>query len=313
MRKLFCPVVVVVSLLGWSVPVIAEVNKAKPLGIVHKKVKTIRDCPSCPTMMIIPAGKFFMGSEAAEAGHFKDESPAHQVNVGTFSMSRTEITRAQFAEFVKESGYDTGNQCWTIDGGKYQERNANWEKISYPQKNGHPAVCISWSDATAYTKWLSDKAGKSYRLPTEAEWEYAARGKTSTARYWGENPDNACKYANVADTTAQKLIKPATTWQVHKCDDGFAYTAPAGSFKANAFGLHDMLGNVWEWVEDSYHDNYQGAPDNGSAWDGNGKKRVLRGGSWYDSPSKVRAAGRDKAISERRYDNFGFRIVRNLP
>lgn len=313
MRKLFFPVVVVACLLGWSVPVAARESAVKPSGIVHKKVKTIRDCLSCPTMIIIPAGKFFMGSGAAEKGRNKDESPVHKVIVGTFALSRTEITRAQFSKFVADTGYNTGDQCWTIEDGKYEERSANWGKISYAQKNGHPVVCISWNDATAYTEWLSRKTGKSYRLPTEAEWEYAARGKTSTARYWGESPDNACQYANVADTTAQKLIKPATTWQVHNCDDGFAYTAPAGSFKPNAFGLHDMLGNVWEWVEDSYHDSYQGAPANGSAWAGNGKKRVLRGGSWYDSPPKVRAAGRDKAISERRYDNFGFRIARNLP
>lgn len=313
MRKIFFPVAIVASMLGGYVPAVAQVNEGKPLGKAKKNVKTLRDCSGCPTMVIIPAGNFYMGSAATEAGHTKDESPVHQVIVATFALSRTEITRGQFSEFVKETGYNTGDQCWTIDDGKYQQRNANWGKISYLQNNRHPVVCMSWSDATAYTEWLSGKTGKVYRLPTEAEWEYAARGKTRTARYWGESPDKACQYANVADTTAQKLIKPAATWQVHKCVDGFAYTAPAGSFKANAFGLQDMLGNVWEWVDDSYHVSYQGAPANASAWDGDGKKRVLRGGSWYDSPSKVRAAGRDKAISERRYDNFGFRIVRNLP
>lgn len=313
MRNQFFPAAIVATMLGWSVPAVGQVNATKPLVIAKKNIKTLRDCSGCPTMVIIPAGNFHMGSAATEAGHTKDESPAHQVIVATFALSRTEITRGQFSEFVKETGYNTGDQCWTIDDGKYQQRNANWGKISYLQNNRHPVVCISWNDATAYAEWLSGKTGNLYRLPTEAEWEYAARGKTSTARYWGESPDKACQYANVADTTAQKLIKPAATWQVHKCVDGFAYTAPAGSFKANAFGLHDMLGNVWEWVEDSYHVSYQGAPANASAWDGDGKKRVLRGGSWYDSPSKVRAAGRDKAISERRYDNFGFRIVRNLP
>jgi formylglycine-generating enzyme required for sulfatase activity len=316
MCKLFCTIVAVACLLAWPVTVVAQVNGAKPLAIAQKKVKvvkTIRDCSSCPTMVIIPAGNFSMGSAVSETGHNKDENPVHQVIIGTFLLSSTEITRGQFSEFVKETGYNTGDQCWTIEDGKYEERSANWGKISYAQNNSHPVVCISWNDATAYTEWLSHKTGKSYRLPTEAEWEYAARGKTRTARYWGESPDNACQYANVADKIAQKLIKPAATWQVHNCEDGFAYTAPVGSFKANAFGLHDMLGNVWEWVEDSYHDSYQGAPANGSAWAGNGKKHVIRGGSWYDAPRFVRAAERDKAISERRYDNFGFRIARNLP
>lgn len=312
MSRLYCLVVAVAYLMGYHVPAVAQGGGSKKPGIAQKKVKTIRDCSNCPAMVIIPAGDFFMGSSAAETGHSKNENPVHHVYIGSFALSRTEITRGQYSQFVKETGYNSRDQCWTIDGGKYQERSANWGKISYAQNNSHPVVCISWNDATAYTKWLSHKTGKSYRLPTESEWEYAARGKTTTARYWGESPDNACQYANVADKTAQELIKPARTWQVHKCEDGFAYTAPAGSFKANPFGLHDMLGNVWEWVEDSYHDNYQGAPDDGSAWQGNNKKHAIRGGSWYDAPRFVRAADRDKAATNRRYDTFGFRIARNL-
>ncbi|HUX91348.1 MAG TPA: formylglycine-generating enzyme family protein [Gallionellaceae bacterium] len=264
-------------------------------------------------MVIIPSGNFEMGSPASEIKRKKDGVPVHQVNIGTFALGKTEITRGQFAEFVKETGYSTGNKCWAIDDGKYEERSGNWRKFGYSQNAKHPVACINWEDASAYTEWISRKTGKKYRLPTEAEWEYAARGETRTARYWGESPDDVCKYANVADKTAQKLIKLAADWKVHNCTDGFAYTAPVGSFKANAFGLNDMLGNVWEWVEDSYHDNYKGAPDDGSAWEGDGKKRVLRGGSWYDAPPYVSSAVRDKAVPTRRYDNFGFRIARMLP
>jgi formylglycine-generating enzyme required for sulfatase activity len=302
-------------LMGWHAYAATQgtVSQSSRTAQKPKAKKVFSDCPSCPQMVVIPSGSFDMGSPASEIGRREDGDPVHQVNIGTFALSKTEITRGQFAAFVKETAYDIPNKCWTIEDGKYQERNGNWQKFGYLQDDKHPVACINWHDAVAYAKWLSRKTGKTYRLPTEAEWEYAARGKTSTARYWGENSDYACKYANVADKTTQKLIKRAASWKVHNCTDGFAYSAPVGSFKANAFGLNDMLGNVWEWVEDSYHENYQGAPVDGSAWKGDDKKRVLRGGSWYDAPRFVRTAGRDKAVPGSRYDNIGFRVARMLP
>ncbi len=312
--KLFALIIASSSMAGWSAHAVAKSNVAKSNKATQKsKIKLFRDCKRCPVMVVIPAGHFEMGSPPAEIGRRKDGDPAHQVNIGSFALGKTEITRGEFARFVKETAYSTGNKCWSIDDGKYAERNGNWQKFGYLQNDKHPVVCISWNDANAYTVWLSYKTGKTYRLPTEAEWEYAASGKTRSARYWGESPDDACKYANVADKTTQKLIKLAASWTVHNCTDGFAYSAPAGSFKANAFGLYDMLGNVWEWVADSYHDNYQGAPVDGSAWEGKGKNRVLRGGSWYDAPRFVRTAGRDKSVPDFRYDNIGFRIARVLP
>lgn len=237
----------------------------------------------------------------------------HRVNIATFALGKTEITRSQFAAFVKKTNYSTGNKCWLIADGKYEERKGNWRELGYPQNDKHPVTCINWNDAQAYTQWMSRKTGKQYRLPSEAEWEYAARGMTRTARYWGENPDKACRYANVADKTAQKKILATASWSVHNCTDGFVYTAPVSSFKANSFGLNDMLGNVWEWTEDSYHNSYKDAPTDGSAWQGDADKYVLRGGSWYDAPRFVRAAGRDSAAPTSRYDNFGFRLARTLP
>lgn len=275
--------------------------------------KSFRDCADCPHMVTIPGGSFSMGSAATEVGRRKDGDPAHPVKISTFAMGKTEITRGQFAQFVKATGYTTGNKCWIIDNGKYEDRSGNWGRIGFKQDNNHPVVCISWNDANAYTKWLARKTGKPYRLPSEAEWEYAARGKTLTARYWGESPNAACTYANVADKTIKETIKVANAWKGHNCKDGFAYTAPVGSFKANAYGLNDMLGNVWEWTQDSYHKNYEGAPADGSAWQDEEEKRVLRGGSWYDAPRFVRSAGRDKAMPDSRYDNIGFRVVRMLP
>ena len=315
MRKLSGLIIATSCLMGWTAHTAAQEPVVKSPKVEKQTIaqNIFRDCPGCPQMAVIPSGSFDMGSPAAEIGRRKDGDPVHRVNIVSFALGKTEITRGQFAAFVKETSYSTGNKCWSILNGKYEERSGNWQKFGYSQDDQHPVVCINWHDAIAYTKWISRKTGKKYRLPTEAEWEYAVRGKTRTARYWGESPDDACKYANVADMTATEQIKPAAEWKVHNCKDGFAYTAPAGSYKANSFGLHDMLGNVWEWVEDSYHKSYQGAPVDGSAWQGEGKQRVLRGGSWYDAPRYVRAAERDKAVPASRYDNIGFRVARMLP
>jgi sulfatase modifying factor 1 len=290
-------------------------KKTKALKVTHapKAGKIFRDCQGCPEMVVIPAGNFAMGSPASEAGRDKDEGPVHQVEVATFALGKTEITRGQFAAFVKKTKYNTGDKCWTLEGGKYEVRKGDWLQPGYPQDDRHPVTCINWDDARAYAEWLSAKTGKHYRLPSEAEWEYAARGNTSTQRYWGDNPDVACEYANVADKTAQSQIKGASSWSVHNCTDGFAYTAPVASFKVNAFGLNDMLGNVWEWTEDSYHDSYQDAPIDGSAWSGDGVKRVLRGGSWNNEPLNVRTAIRNGNKPAQRFSIFGFRLARMLP
>ncbi len=271
------------------------------------------DCAGCPEMVVIPPGDFEMGSPGSEAGRTDDEGPVHRVNVATFALVRTEITRGQFAAFVKQTGYSTGDKCSTLAGGKVAESKASWRDTDSAQDDSHPVVCVNWNDAKAYADWLSLYTGKTYRLPTEAEWEYAARGNSSTARYWGGNPDSACTYANVADKTAQAQIHGASSWTVHNCTDGFAYSAPVGSFKANAFGLNDMLGNVWEWTEDSYHGSYSDAPNDGSTWQGDGAKRVLRGGSWNSGPRDVRAAVRNSYEPGARFGFFGFRLARTLP
>ena len=279
-----------------------------------KPGKIFRDCPGCPVMVVIPSGSLAMGSPGSEEGRNKDEGPVRRLNVAAFALGKTEITRGQFAAFVKQTRYDTGDKCWTIEGGKYEERGErNWRNPGYPQNNKHPVACINWDDAQEYAKWLSRKTGKKYRLPTEAEWEYAARGNTGTARYWGDNSDDACGYANTADKTTQAQIQGASFWSVHKCADDFSYTAPAGSFKANAFGLNDMLGNVWEWTADSYHDSYDSAPTDGSAWSGGEAKYVLRGGSWNNDPDNVRSAIRNGNKPAIRFNSFGFRLARMLP
>jgi formylglycine-generating enzyme required for sulfatase activity len=275
-----------------------------------KRMKSFRDCAGCPVMVKLPAGRFEMGSPAGEEGRADDEGPVRRVKIAAFAMGRTEITRKQFALFAKSTGYKSGEKCWTLEEGKVEERAGDWNTLRYLQEDDYPIGCINRNDALAYTKWLSRRAGKRYRLPTEAEWEYAARAGTRTARYWGDDPHQACAFANGADRTAQARIEGASSWSIHDCTDGFDYTAPVGSFKANAFGLHDMLGNAWEWTVDGYHDSYQGAPADGRAWTGEGRKFVLRGGSWNNAPRNMRSAGRNSYEATRRFSFFGFRVVR---
>jgi len=290
-----------------------KVGKVPRVAQAPKAGESFRDCANCPLMVTIPAGDFGMGSPDSESGRSHDEGPLHRVNIVAFALGKTEITRGQFAAFANATKYRTGDTCWTLEKGSIAERKGDWRTLRYGQEENHPIGCINWDDAQAYAKWLSRKTGKNYRLPTEAEWEYAARGNTSSARYWGDNPDDACGYANVADQTVRAQIHGASSWSTFNCTDGFAYTARAGSFKANAFGLFDMLGNAWEWTEDSYHDSYKDAPTDGSAWPGDGAKRVLRGGSWNSGPRDVRAATRNSYKPELRFSFFGFRLARTLP
>jgi len=153
-----------------------------------KAGKLFRDCSTCPEMVVIPAGKFNMGSPPSERQRDSDEGPVHSVRIAAFALSKTEITRGQFAEFVKRAKYDAGDKCWTLAQGKFAERDGNWRKPGYPQNNTHPVTCINWDDAQAYAKWLSRKTHRQYRLPTEAEWEYAAPRRDRQRALLGEQP-----------------------------------------------------------------------------------------------------------------------------
>ena len=309
---------IAVLCLIWTLPHAQAAIKGKEIKETRssrtpKAGRIFRDCSNCPAMVVIPAGRFYMGSPDSENERDDDEGPVHLVRVSAFALSKTEITRGQFSAFVKDTKYKTGNKCWTLDNGKFKERGGGWRKPGYWQNGQHPVTCINWNDARAYAKWMSRKTGKQYRLPTEAEWEYAARGNTRGSRYWGDNPDKACKFANVTDKTAKARVPGSLSWLAHNCRDGYAYTAPAGRFRANAFGLKDMLGNVWEWTEDNYHDSYDGAPADARAWLGSNAKHSLRGGSWNSDPQNVRAAVRYSNYPGIRFSIFGFRLARKLP
>ena len=282
--------------------------------------KTFRDCKTCPEMVVVPAGSFMMGSPKSEKGREKDEGPEHSVTFAkSFAVGKSEITRAQFATFVAATDYKMGNDCWTYE--KRGDNKWNWEKTKnrhwqspgYEQTGGHPVVCVSWNDANAYIAWLNKKvSGARYRLMTEAEWEYSARANSKTRYSYGDNPDQLCRHSNGTDRTPEP--KTGATWsKFSKCKDGHYYTAPVQSYKANSFGLHDMHGNVWEWVQDCYKDNYKSAPVDGSAVTlDNCSRRVLRGGSWLNGPQGLRSANRSRNYPGNRSSFSGFRVVRML-
>ena len=235
----------------------------------------------------VPKGCFQMGSNNGAS----DEKPVHEVCVDGFWMGKYEVTNAQFRKF--RSSHDSG---------AYEGHSLNGED--------QPVVMVSWEDAKAFVDWLNRKSNGKFSLPTEAEWEYACRGGSTSIRYWGDNSDNACRYANVHDTTSKSALKNFT-WPNHSCNDGYAVAAPVGRFRANDFGLYDMLGNVWEWCEDIYaSDAYSKHSRNNPIYASSGSYRVNRGGSWDNGPALVRCADRYRDTPDYRFFNLGFRLAR---
>ena len=286
-----------------------------------------RDCPSCPEMVVIPAGEFLMGSPASEEGRWDDEGPQHRVAVSSFALGRYEVTRSEYAAFVTATGRDVRGGCWVLgvedneNGGRSTgwslDIGVSWREPGFAQGASHPVVCVNWRDAQAYAAWLSEETRKSYRLPSEAEWEYAARAQTTTRSYWGNESSARCDYANGQDAAYKRYLgeRFGGNWNVpDDCTDGAGGTASVGGYGANDFRLFDMLGNVWEWVEDCWHKNYEGAPRNGGAWTSGGDcgRRVLRGGSWFGTPRYLRSAARLRNTTEARYYDAGFRVARTL-
>ena len=293
----------------------AAFARAEPERLVRKwpEGKKFRDCDECPEMVVVPAGTYRMGSPASEEGRGDHEGPVHRVTFERpFAVGVYEVTRGEFGRFVEETGHLTGKTCITYEtgffGGGWEERSERgWKNPGFEQEKNEPVACVNWDDAQAYVRWLSGKTGKSYRLLSEAEWEYVARGGTTTARYWGESKAEQCRYANGADASMD------FSWGV-SCEDGHARTAPVGSFAANGFGLHDVLGNVWEWTADCWNAaGYGGAPVDGRAWEsGECGFRVLRGGSWSYIPWTLRSANRGRNTTGNRGSNIGFRVARTL-
>ena len=255
---------------------------------------TLQDCPECPKMVVVPSGRFQMGSPSSEAGRRGNEGPVHEVTIARpFAVGVYEVTFGEWDACV------SGGGC-----GGYRPYDEGWGR------GKRPVINVSWNDAKAYVRWLSGRTEEAYRLLNESEWEYVARAGTETARYWGESERGQCRYANGADRT---VMRHNSGWTTVDCDDGHYRTAPVGSYEANGFGLHDVLGNVWEWTEDCWNGSYAGAPRDGSAWtSGDCGRRVLRGGSWVNLPRSLRSAVRDGNALGLRFILNGFRVARTL-
>ena len=272
--------------------------------------RRFRDCEWCPELVVVPAGSFMMGSPPGEEGRDEDEGPVHRVWIaGRLAVGVHEVTRGEFARFVRATGRSMGNSCRVWDAGKEEwvdRSGANWRNPGFAQTDRHPVVCVSWDDAQSYVGWLSRETGKRYRLLSESEWEYVARGGTRTARYWGEGESGQCRHANGADASTE------FDWRT-SCNDGHVWTSPVGAYTPNGFGLYDVLGNVWEWTQDCWNERYGGAPGDGGAWErGDCGRRVVRGGSWDFKPWDLRAAIRFRFTTGNRNNFLGFRVARTL-
>jgi formylglycine-generating enzyme required for sulfatase activity len=256
------------------------------------------DAPWCPEMVVLPAGEFLMGSPESEEGRNDDEGPQRRVKISTrFAMSRYPVTVEQYRRFVEATDrrHEGGIRIWTGSEWK-NDPSKSWSVPGFTQTDRHPTVGVSWQDATCYCAWLAKETGKQYRLPSEAEWEYACRAGTTTPYSFGETMGK--KDANF--------------------DMNVSKTTEVGSFPPNPWGLYDMHGNVWEWVEDIWHGSYEGGPTESSAWtEGEGTlsvvTRVCRGGSWGYNQADCRSARRSWGIPTTRPHIQGFRVARMLP
>ncbi len=267
-------------------------------------------------LALIKPGKYTRGSPDKEEGRFSNEGPRHEVEITQpFYMGVHEVTVGQFKAFVNDKPYKTeaesdgqGGHGYNATTKKFEGRDPKytWKAPGFPQADDHPVVNVTWNDAVAFCKWLSDKEGKPYDLPTEAEWEFACRAGTTTRFWHGDDEDGLKAVANIADASFKEKY-PDGSW-AKSWDDGYPFTAPVGRFKANAWGLHDMHGNVWEWCGD-YYGKYEIGSFKDPKSPENGDRRVLRGGSWGYVPRGCRAAYRGHdAPSDRSFD-IGFRVV----
>lgn len=273
-----------------------------------------RDCDDCPEMVVVPPGEFQMGANGGEAD--RPEGPVRKVRIPrAFAVSRFEVTQEQFARFVVDTGRAMPGGCQIWNGTAWigppasDWTNPGYGRVPFAEE---PVACMTWRDADDYAAWLANRTGKSYRLLSEAEWEYAARGGAVGDYSWNSSAGSPCEHANVYDATGAR--HNGFDWPAFDCDDGYAQAAPVGSFAPNAFGLYDMLGNVWEWTADCYVAPYPSTPIDGSAIAvaGDCERRTVRGGSWITRPSRQRLTFRGRDPPDTRYSYFGLRVARSL-
>ena len=258
-------------------------------GCKPEQLRPAHEIALAGEMVSVPGGTFKMGS-LNYSGEF-NALPVRTVTVRPFLLGKYEVTFAQWDACAADGGCDE------------QPYDEGWGR------GNRPVINVSWDDAWDYIDWLNDRTGGNYRLPAEAEWEYAARAGSATLYSWGN--DVGRKRANCTNLSRINVDKQDV---VEVCHDRWKYTAPVGSFAANAWGLHDMHGNVWEWTQDRYHPDYEGAPDDGRAWirEGDRSRRIIRGGSWTDKAHNLRSSIRGKARRTTRWFHLGFRLARDI-
>ena len=276
-------------------------------------------------MVVVPTGSFAMGSLASEPGRNNEEGPQRRVTVRQFAVGKFDVTRGQWRAFVAATHRSTSEGCGYSGLPKDKEAWASWSNLGFPQEDSHPVVCVAWDDVQDYVHWLSKRTGGKYRLLTEAEWEYAARGGTASPYPWGSSGSH--EHANYgANDCCLGLASGRDQW---------VNTSPAGSFPPNAFGLYDMHGNVLQFVQDCFADSYSGLPTDGAAYEAvvqlktagpffdmtgtsSCSYRMLRGGDWGDSPAMIRSASRNfsppegSTVEQYRSAGMGFRVARTL-
>ncbi len=308
------PIGTVSALLDKSPAAFAAAQSGRPVAERTFRDR-LNDGTEAPELVALPTGSFTMGSPVSEAGRRADEGPTRTVTIGTqIAVMKYEVTVAEYRRFFDATGRAIVSDCYVDahgDGQWAQPANAAWIFPGFIQSGGQPVVCVSWDDAKAYAAWLSQQTGETYRLLSEAEWEYAARSGQQTPYSFGADAAAGCRYMNGADATAKSRY---TGWDTSSCNDGYLNTSPVGAFAANAFGLFDMSGNAAEWVEDCYEDSYAaGQPSDGRAFTKNDcSDRVVRSGSWINDPENLRSAGRDSLDPALRYFILGFRLARTL-
>ena len=289
--------------------------------------ETFQDCPDCPRMIALPDGSSVIGSPADEPERHQTEPLQHTERIAAFAVSETEVTRGQFAAFVADTKREMPVGCYThgdgMDTTSDLDAAASWRAPRFEQSDDHPVVCVTWEDASDYAAWLSRKTGQTYRLPSDAEWEYAARAGTTSAYFWGADADRGCDWMNGGDPSLSRALP---LWpravardkaagvpgaRMLECDDGSAFTSAARHYKPNAFGIYDVAGNVWEWVDACRE--YAPSTDGGTAGSSSDRcsLRGVRGGSWDDWPLELRSADRHKTAPDTRRNDVGFRIARS--
>jgi formylglycine-generating enzyme required for sulfatase activity/serine/threonine protein kinase len=293
----------------------AQAEWAKFLG--REPAETAKVAGMEMTFILVPPGKFRMGSAQNEKWRGADEIQHEASITRPFYLGKYSVTRGQFRRFVEDTGYSTEAESGVKGARGWDARSAGWKQgpqftwmnAGFAQTDEHPVVNVSWNDAVRYANWLGRKDGRTYRLPTEAEWEYACRAGTTSRFYFGDNDEDFARYGNVADA---RLRRATGQDRGIRADDGYAYTAPVGQFQPNGFGLYDMSGNVWQWCTDWYA-SYPPGPNTDPTGPAEGTLRVFRGGGWGDDAGSCRSAVRRRIEPGLWGNNQGFRLLQAPP